>query len=118
MLIALLAAVVPGASEAQTSMSGQPLREGQRAAASLEQIVQFVTATAYRGIQITDEQRRQARAIIIAATQDQQRLDTTRPDFIDRRQVIADRRRLALRALLTRPRDLEQYDRNALELEP
>jgi hypothetical protein len=85
---ALLSAIVcmllalPSLLLAQAKSAGPPVKDGQRAAASMEQIVQFVTSTAYRGIAITDDQRQRARSIIITATQEQQRLDTTRPDFV------------------------------------
>lgn len=95
-----------------------PLKAGQTAAGSMEQVVQFVTATAFRGITVSDEQRARARTIIIAATQEQLRLDTADPMFPDRRQAIVDRRRLALRALLTDDSDRERFDRNSRDLEP
>ncbi len=95
-----------------------PLKAGQTAAGSMEQVVQFVTATAFRGITVSDEQRARARTIIIAATQEQLRLDTADPMFADRRQAIVDRRRLALRALLTDESDRERFDRNSRDLEP
>ncbi len=95
-----------------------PVKTGQVAAASIDQIVQFVTATAYRGITLSDDQRARARDIIVAATKEQQRLDTRRGDFIDRRQVVVDRRHASLRALLTSDADRKQFDVNVPELQP
>lgn len=116
-MVSLLAFTVIAASQS-SAQNPAPLQAGQVAAASMDQIVQFVTATAYRGITLSDEQRTRVREIIMVSRQEQQRLDTRRADFIDRRQVVLDRRNAAMRALLTSDRDRKQFDENIPELQP
>jgi Spy/CpxP family protein refolding chaperone len=126
MSFALAITLAPAAPASSVALGAQqappapavPIRDGQRAAKSMNAIVQYVTEIAFRGISITDDQRARARTIIIAATQDQQRLESSRPDFIDRRQVIANRRRETLRALLTSDGDRKRFDENYPGLEP
>jgi hypothetical protein len=116
-IVLLLGAFLALAGQA-SAQRPPPVKDGQVAAASMDQIVQFVTATAYRGISLSESQRARARDIIVLATQEQQRLDATRSDFIDRRQVIVDRRHTSLRALLTSDVDRKKFDINLPELQP